>query len=131
LERIADDARKRAAVVAAGNFGPSGRGREGGFPLPMRPIVSGENETHGVLERRGPMAELLVILGLITVAVGFPVLMIWGLIQLWRDKGRGGTLSSGVAGALSELDRVVRPSVEHVHEAKKSVKKQDDDIGGE
>jgi hypothetical protein len=77
------------------------------------------------------MLELLVVLGLIVVAIGLPLLMIRGLIQMWRDKGRTGTFSSGVAGALSELDRVVRPSVEHVLEAKNSVKKQEDDIGGD
>jgi hypothetical protein len=77
------------------------------------------------------MLELLAALGLVVVAIGFPLLMIRGLIQMWRDKDRTGTFSSGVAGALSELDRVVSPSVEHVLEAKKSVKKQEDDIGGD
>jgi hypothetical protein len=77
------------------------------------------------------MLELLVVLGLIVFAIGFPLLMIRGVIQMWRDKGRTGTFSSGVSGALSELDRVVRPSVEHLLEAKKSVKKQEDDIGGD
>jgi hypothetical protein len=75
--------------------------------------------------------ELLVVLGLIVFAIGFPLLIIRGLIQMWRDKGRAGTFSSGIAGAVSELDRVVRPSVEQVLEVKKSVKKQEDDIGGD
>ncbi|MCI0463868.1 MAG: hypothetical protein L0Z62_43595 [Gemmataceae bacterium] len=77
------------------------------------------------------MLELLVVLGLIGFAIGFPLLLIRGLRQMWHDQGRTGTFSSGVAGALSELDRVVRPSVEHVLEAKKSVNKQEDDIGGD
>jgi hypothetical protein len=75
------------------------------------------------------MLELLVVLGLILFAIGFGLLMILGLIQMWRDKDRTGTISSGVAGALSEVDRVVRPAVEHVQEAKKTVKKKEDDIG--
>jgi hypothetical protein len=75
------------------------------------------------------MLELLVALGLILVAVGLSVLMIRGVMQMWRDKDRTGSFSGGVAGALSELDRVVRPSIEHVLEAKKAVKKQEDDIG--
>ena len=70
------------------------------------------------------MLELLVVLGLIVVAIGFPVLMIRGVIQMWRDKHRTGTFSSGVAGALSELDRVVRPSIKHVLEAKNAVHKR-------
>ena len=77
------------------------------------------------------MVELLVVLGLIVFAVGLPVLMVRGVRQMWRDRGRTGSFSSGVAGALSELDRVVRPSVEHTLEAKNAVKKHEDDIGGE
>jgi hypothetical protein len=77
------------------------------------------------------MLELLVALGLIVFAVGFPLLMLRGLRQMLRDKGRTGTFSSGVAGALSELDRVVRPSAEHALEAKNSVKRQEDEIGGD
>jgi hypothetical protein len=77
------------------------------------------------------MLELLVALGLIVVAVGLPVLMIRGVMQMWRDKDRTSSFSSGVAGALSEVDRVVRPSVEQVLEAKNAVKKQEDDIGGD
>jgi hypothetical protein len=77
------------------------------------------------------MLELLVALGFIVVAIGFPILMIRGVIQMWRDKDRAGSFSSAVAGALSEVDRVVRPSVEHVLEAKNAVKKHEDDIGGD
>ena len=77
------------------------------------------------------MLELLVVIGVLVVVIGFPVLMIRGVIQMWRDKDRTGSFSSGVAGALAEVDRVVRPSVEHVLEAKSAVKKQQDDIGGD
>jgi hypothetical protein len=79
----------------------------------------------------GLMVGLLVALGLIGVAIGVAILMIRGVIQMWRDQGRTGSFSSGVAGALSELDRVIRPSVEHVLEAKNSIKKQEDHSGGE
>jgi hypothetical protein len=79
----------------------------------------------------GLMVGLLVALGLIGVAIGVSILMLCGLIQMWRDQGRTGSFSSDVAGALSELDRVIRPSVEHVREATNSVKKQADDIGGD
>lgn len=72
-----------------------------------------------------------ILPGLVVVGIGFPLFMIRGLIQMWRDKDRTGTLSSGIAGALTEVDRVVRPSVEHVLETKNAVKKQQDDIGGD
>ena len=77
------------------------------------------------------MLELLVVLGLIGFAIGFPLLMIRGLMQMWCDKDRTGTFSGGVGGALSELDRVVRPSIEHTLEARNFVTKQEDDIGGD
>lgn len=77
------------------------------------------------------MLEVLVALGLLLVAVAFPVLMIRGVMQMWRDRDRTGTFTSGVAGALSELDRVVRPSVEHTLKAKEAPKKQENDIDGD
>ena len=58
------------------------------------------------------------------------MLFIVAFIQLVRGGGRTG-VSSGVAGVLSELDRAVRPSVQHVVEAKHSVKKQEEGIGGD
>jgi hypothetical protein len=75
------------------------------------------------------MIELLAALGLIAFGIGLSLLMIRAMTQMWRYQGRSGTFSSGVAGAISELDRVVRPSVEHTLETKKSIEKnQDDDI---
>jgi hypothetical protein len=106
--------------------------KEAHDPFPrVCPVVTGGAATHRALEWRGPMLELLVALGLVAIAIGLPLLMTRGLIQMWRDKGRTGTLSSGVAGAASELDHVVRPSAEHVLEAKNSAKEQEDDIGGD
>jgi hypothetical protein len=72
------------------------------------------------------MLELLVTLGLIIFAIGFALFMVRGVIQMWRHKDRTGTFTSAIAGALSEFDRAVRPSVEHVIEAKDSVNKQED-----
>jgi hypothetical protein len=84
-------------------------------------------QTHGAT-----MIELLAALGLLAFAIGLLLLMIRAMTQMWRHPGSGGTFSSGVSGAISELDRVVRPSVEHTLETKKSVEKQqDDDITGE
>ena len=77
------------------------------------------------------MLECFVFLGLIGLAVGLTLLMIRGRKQTWRDKGGAGTFTSGLSGAFSELDRVVRPSIEHVVEAKKSVQKPADEIDGD
>ena len=51
-----------------------------------------------------------------------------GWIYYRRRRGSG-TVSSGVAGAMMELDRIVRPSVEHVIEMKKPVLKLDQKDG--
>jgi hypothetical protein len=56
--------------------------------------------------------------------------MVRGLIQMRRDRSGSGTISSGVAGMMTEVDRLVRPSVEHVFEVKESAELQEDDVGG-
>ena len=75
------------------------------------------------------MSDQIVEVLLIVIAVGFPILMIRGLIQMWRNKDHAGSFSSAIGGALLEVDRVVRPSVEHTLEAKNEVKKQRDEAG--
>ncbi len=78
------------------------------------------------------MLPILTVVALLAIAVLLPVVMVRALIRMYRDRDRpGGTISSGIAGMMTELDRVVRPSVQHVVEAKESVVSQKDDIGGE
>jgi hypothetical protein len=77
------------------------------------------------------MFETLAIVAVLAVAVLLPVFMVSGLIGIYRDKDRTGTISSGIAGAMTELDRMIRPSVQHVDEVKQSAKLHDEDIGGE
>jgi hypothetical protein len=60
-----------------------------------------------------------------------PAFMVRGLIHMYRDRGCAGTISSGVAGAMTELDRMIRPSVQHVFEVKESDGFHEDAIGGE
>jgi hypothetical protein len=67
----------------------------------------------------------------LAIMVVLPVFMVRGLVQMYRDKNRSSTLSSAIAGSLMGIDLVVRPSVEHVMEAKQSVESHEDDIGGE
>jgi hypothetical protein len=77
------------------------------------------------------MLDCVLFLGIIGLAVGLTLLMVRGVKGMWRDKRGSGTFTSGLSGAFSELDRVVRPSIEHVVEAQKSVQKPSDEIDGE
>ena len=77
------------------------------------------------------MLEMLLIVAVLATTVVVPIIMVRGLIQMYHDKDRTGTISSGIAGMMTELDRVVRPSVQHVVEVKESVASHEDDIGGE
>ncbi len=77
------------------------------------------------------MLEMLLIVAVLATAVVVPIIMVRGLIQMYHGKDRTGAISSGIAGMMTELDRVVRPSVQHVVEVKESVASHEDDIGGE
>ena len=66
----------------------------------------------------------------LAVALVLPVVVVRGLIKMHGDRNRSGTFSSGIAGAMSEMDRVVRPSVQHVIEVQ-SVKRREDRVSGE
>jgi hypothetical protein len=70
------------------------------------------------------------------MVVGLPVLLVLTLIGLKRDKGSkrrggGGGVSSFVGAALLDLDRVVRPSIEHTIETEHQVFKREDDQDGD
>jgi hypothetical protein len=77
------------------------------------------------------MLQILGVVALLAVTVALPVVMVRGLIAMYRDKSRSGTFTSCVAGSMAEIDRVVRPSVQHVVEATQSVEPREDDIGGQ
>ncbi len=74
---------------------------------------------------------ILTVVALLAIAVLLAMVMVRGLIRMYRDRDHTGTISSGIAGMMTELDRVVRPSVQHVVEVKESVASHEDDIGGE
>ena len=83
------------------------------------------------------------VLGLVGIA-GLTVGLIIGLRWLdklllraeekgwiyYRKKSAGGIVSSGVAGAMNELDRIVRPSAEYRIEAESPIV-EEDEKGGE
>jgi hypothetical protein len=77
------------------------------------------------------MFQVLAIIVVLASFIILPIAMVRGLIQMRRDRSGSGTISSGVAGMMTEVDRLVRPSVEHVFEVKESAELQEDDVGGE
>jgi hypothetical protein len=77
------------------------------------------------------MFQVLAIVVVLATFVILPIVMVRGLIQMRRAPGGSGSISSGVAGMMTEVDRLVRPSVEHVFEVKESAVLHEDDIGGE
>jgi hypothetical protein len=67
----------------------------------------------------------------LAVIVVLPVVMVGGLIRMYRDKNRSGAFSSALIESMTEIDRVVRPSVQYVVEAKQSAELHEDEIGGQ
>jgi hypothetical protein len=70
-----------------------------------------------------------------TVFVCLMVIVVYVIIRatvnMYGNKNYTGTFTSGIAGAMGEIDRIVRPSVENVVEAKESADKEQDDVGGQ
>jgi hypothetical protein len=77
------------------------------------------------------MLPTLAVVAFVAIAIALPVFMVRGVISMYRDKNRTGTFSSGIAAVMTELDRVVQPSVQHVVEVMEAVEPREDDIGGE
>jgi hypothetical protein len=77
------------------------------------------------------MLPILGVVAFLAFMAVLPVVMVRGLIQMYRDKNRSGTFTSAIAGSITEIDRLVRPSVQHVIEAKQSIEAHEDAIGGQ
>ena len=77
------------------------------------------------------MFQVLAIVVVLAASIVLPIAMVRGLIQMRRVRGGSGSISSGVAGIMTEVDRLVRPSVEHDFEVKESAKLHEDDVGGQ
>lgn len=72
----------------------------------------------------------------IGMLVVLPVVLVWTLVDHLRGKGSerkgSGSITSGIAGAMLELDRIMaRPSIEHTVETEHPTLKREDDAGGE
>lgn len=77
------------------------------------------------------MSAVLVIAALFATLILLPIWMVRDVILGRRERRGGGSVSSGIAGMMTEIDRVVRPSVQHVIEGEDLAAEEDDDIGGE
>jgi len=78
---------------------------------------------------------LMLVLAFVTFVV-VPIVLVWSIIDSRRRKpddrrGGAGGISSVVGGAMLEMDRFIRPSVEHRVETETPVLKREDDTGGE
>ncbi len=66
------------------------------------------------------LLQLLALLIGAVLLIGVPAMMIWAAVDHYRQpasRRRGGSSAPGIGAALQELDRVTRPSIEHVVEA--------------
>jgi hypothetical protein len=89
-------------------------------------------KVQGNLQTANKVCNMLILAVVACLAmVILPVFMVRGLICIYRDKDRTGTFSSGIAGMMTELDRAIRPSVQHIVEVKESDESYQDAIGGE
>lgn len=71
---------------------------------------------------------VIILIGVLLLA--FPVLLVRSLVKFYRSDRRSGTFTSGLAGAMLELDRITRPSVQHVEQVEEQCV-EDESIGGE
>lgn len=83
-----------------------------------------------------PFKMMLALAAAVLMFVVAPIwlvcLLAFGKHRQRSDRpGGGGGISNFVGGSMLELDRFVRPSVEHTIEAEHPVLKREDDKGGE
>jgi hypothetical protein len=71
----------------------------------------------------------------IVMLVILPIVFVKTTIDYFRGRGSqregSGGISSGIAGAMQELDRLVRPSAEHKIETEQPILKREDDSGSD
>jgi hypothetical protein len=83
------------------------------------------------------LTEVLAIVFVAAVLLTVPVGVIWGIVDYVkksprrRERGGGSAGGSGLGPVLMDLDRLTRPSVEHVVEAQNRVIRCEDDACGD
>jgi hypothetical protein len=80
------------------------------------------------------LVQILAIIVGLGFLIGVPAALIWCVVDHGRhrasDRPGSGGFTSGIAGAMQELDRLMaRPSAEHTVEAQNPVLKREDDAG--
>jgi len=79
-------------------------------------------------------SELLLVVGFIAFAIILPVLvvkfMVQGLITMRHANKGGGAFVSGLAGAMTEMDRFTRPSIQYIEHVSEKIL-EEDEIDGE
>jgi hypothetical protein len=76
------------------------------------------------------LTALCVLLAVAAFAVAVP-LFVRVVDRAFREQRRSSGASPGVFGAMAELDRFVRPSVEHVTEVQNAARLKRDDASGD
>jgi len=79
---------------------------------------------------------MLTIAAAVLVFVVGPIALVWSFVDGMRHKASnrprgGGGISNVVGGAMMELDRFIRPSVEHHIETEQQVRPREDEKGGD
>lgn len=77
------------------------------------------------------MWEDLSLIVFLTAVFLFARMLIRSMGSLSDLQNGSGGISSGMVGAMAEVDKVVRPSMEHVIKAKEEEATREDAIGGE
>ena len=72
------------------------------------------------------VAQTLVTAALIILAIGGPIVLFRSLGSLFRGNREGDGGGGGVAGMFGELDRLVRPSIQHVEEVREHASTDDE-----
>ncbi|MEM9352560.1 MAG: hypothetical protein AAGA92_06070 [Planctomycetota bacterium] len=76
--------------------------------------------------------QVLALVVFVGLVIGGLVLAVWSIMTMGGDGNRSGTATSALAGAMIEVDKIVRPSHEHVVEAQEeALRKADGDNDGE
>ncbi len=76
------------------------------------------------------LIQLGVVILIAVLFVAFPVLLVRSLVKFYRSGRRSGTFAGEVAGAMLELDRITRLSIQHVEQVDEK-RVRDESIGGE
>lgn len=73
--------------------------------------------------------DIVTLVVIIVIALLLLRLMLRSMIGMMHHDRPTGSAAGAVIGAMAELDKAVRPSIEHVHQAKERAENQDHQDG--